>query len=65
MKGKEREKLKALSGVELESELRQAVDKHFRLRFKHRSAPLSNPLELRILRRKMAHLKTLIHQKAT
>ncbi|MBI4057077.1 MAG: 50S ribosomal protein L29, partial [Elusimicrobia bacterium] len=38
-------------------------EKRFQIRFKHRMASLPNPLELRGLRRKIALLKTLIHQK--
>lgn len=63
MKAKEKERLKNLSVAELSSELRQAQEKHFKLRFRHRVTRLSNPLELRNLRRRVACLKTWIQMK--
>jgi ribosomal protein L29 len=35
-----------------------------KLAFKHRMAPVTNPLEIRELRRKIARLKTWIAQKS-
>jgi ribosomal protein L29 len=47
----------------LESHLRKTQEKRFRLEFKHKTAPLDNPVELRQLRRHAARLKTWIKQK--
>jgi large subunit ribosomal protein L29 len=63
MKTKEKEAKKTLSLAELETELRQAQEKRFKLAFKHQVAPLSNPVELRTVRRQIARLKTWIHEK--
>jgi len=63
MKTKEKEAKKALSLAELRTELRQAQEKRFKLQFKHQVAPLSNPVELRTLRRQIARLKTWINEK--
>ena len=63
MKAKERESLRNLSAAELEAHLRKAGEKRFRLAFKHKTAPLDNPAELRTLRRHAARLKTWIAQK--
>lgn len=63
MKLKEKEAVKSLSAKEMESELRQAREKYFKLRFRHKTVPLKNPLELRVLRRRVALLETLIHEK--
>lgn len=60
MKANERQLKKNMSAAELESELRQAQEKHFKLRFKHQVTPLANPVELRNLRRHVARLKTWI-----
>lgn len=58
MKAKQRESLSNLSLAELKSELHQTREKRMKLLFKHRTAPLSNPLELRELRRQIARLET-------
>ena len=60
MKAKDKENLTNLSIDELQSELRQAREKKMRLLFKHETAPLENPLELRELRRRVARIKTYI-----
>lgn len=63
MKRKEREVLKNLSVDELEAELRTCKEKFFRLKFGASSTPIANPLELRYLGRKVAMIKTWLHQK--
>ena len=63
MKINERQAKRSLSAVELESELRQTLEKSFKLRFKHRVTPLANPVELRTLRRHIARLNTWIAEK--
>ena len=65
MKSTEKETKRNLSAAELQSELRQSEEKLFKLQFKHQSAPLANPLELRTLRRNVARLQTWISQKRT
>ncbi len=63
MKAKEREAKKVLSLPELRSEVAQAREKRFRLRFKHQVTPSKNPVELRTLRRDIARLETWIRQR--
>ena len=63
MKTKDKEVKKALSLKELQTELRQAQEKRFKLQFKHSVTPVSNPVELRTLRRQIARLKTWINEK--
>lgn len=63
MKANDKEAKKNLSLTELQTELRQAQEKSFKLQFKHRVTPLENPLELRRLRRDIARLKTWIADK--
>ena len=58
MKTKEKEALKNLTVAEINAALRQAREKQFGLSFKHSITPLSNPMELRNLRRKIAMLET-------
>ena len=47
----------------LKTELKTALEKRAQLEFKHKVAPLKNPMELRHLRREIARLKTYISQK--
>ena len=63
MKTKDKEALKNLSVVELQTELRQSREKMAGLSFKHATSPLTNPLELRTLRRRIALLETILRQK--
>ncbi|MBI4054650.1 MAG: 50S ribosomal protein L29 [Elusimicrobia bacterium] len=63
MKAKEKENLKSLSAQELASELRQARERLFKARFRHRLTPLKDPLELRRMRRQIARLRTFLGQK--
>lgn len=63
MKAKELLAKKNLSTQELSAELRGAREKYFNLKFKHRCAPLSNPLELRSLRRHVARLETWLGER--
>jgi large subunit ribosomal protein L29 len=60
MKRKEKESLKNMSGTELKAQLRD-LEKHlFQIKFKRASSPLENPMEIRLVRRKMALIKTCI-----
>lgn len=63
MKAKERESLKNLSFEELNNELTVSLRKKFDLSFKKASGAVNNPLEIRILRRRIAVIKTFIRQK--
>jgi large subunit ribosomal protein L29 len=64
MKAKQKETLKTKSKGELKDMLAKAKEKQFNLLFKHSTTPLSNPLEIRVVRREIALLQTLIGQKA-
>ncbi len=63
MKAKEKETLKTKSVAELQDLLAKAKEKKFNLLFKHRTTPVANPLEIRVIRREIALLNTLIKQK--
>lgn len=63
MKAKEKEASKTLSVKELLSQLHDAQEKQFKLKFRHQVAPLKNPLEIKHLRRQIARLKTWINEK--
>lgn len=63
MKTKDKETKKNHSIEELRSELRQLQEKKFKMTFKHRVTPLTNPMELRALRRDIARINTWIRAK--
>ena len=63
MKAKEKETLKTKSVAELQDLLAKAKEKKLNLLFKHRTTPVANPLEIRVVRREIALLNTLIKQK--
>ena len=63
MKAKQKETIKSKSAAELKSMLAKAKEKQFNLLFKHSATPLSNPLEIRVVRREIALLSTLLAQK--
>ena len=65
MKTKDKDTKHNLSVPELRAELHSTQEKLFRLRFKHRVTPLTNPMELRELRRHCARLVTWIREKST
>lgn len=53
-------KLRELSVAELEQKLNETVQKLFQLNFKNASGQLKNPLEIRLLRRDIARIKTIL-----
>lgn len=60
---KEKESLHVMSSQELDVRLHEARENHFRLRFRHASNPLKNPMEIRQARRAIARLKTVLREK--
>jgi large subunit ribosomal protein L29 len=52
-----------MSVSELQVQLKEAREKNFRLKFQHTSNPLKNPMEIRIARRQMARILTVLNQK--
>jgi len=63
MKTKEKENLKKKSAAELQDLLVKAREKKFDLLFKHSTTPLSNPQQIKAVRKEIALLQTLIGQK--
>ena len=63
MKSKDKDAKRNLSAAELRAEIKELKEKRFRLGFKHKVTPLTNPLELRIVRRNIARLSTWIREK--
>ncbi|MDR0645799.1 MAG: 50S ribosomal protein L29, partial [Elusimicrobiota bacterium] len=62
MKAKQKETIKSKSLAELKDMLAKAKKDQFDKLFKHSTTPLSNPLEIRVVRREIALVNTLINQ---
>jgi large subunit ribosomal protein L29 len=63
MKSKNWNEIKNMTETELSLKLSQLQDKLFRLKFRHQTVPVKNPLEIRGMRRDIARIKTLVNQK--
>jgi len=55
-------KLRELNVDELEQKLNETMQKLFQLKFKNVSGQLKNPLEIRLLRRDIARIKTILRE---
>ena len=58
-----KESFHELSVKELEARLLESQEKSFRLKFRHASNPLKNPMEIRTARRQIAKILTVLRQK--
>lgn len=54
--------IKQLSRNEIEQHLLDALEEHQNLRFQHATKQLNNPMRLRMVRRDIARLKTVLHE---
>ena len=63
MKLKQWQEIKNMSAVELEAKLHDSEDKMFRMKFQNASTKMKNPLQIRVLRRLIAKIKTLLNEK--
>jgi large subunit ribosomal protein L29 len=63
MKKREKEEIRNLGDAELESLLKETEKELFNLKFNKKIAPIDNPLKIRLLRRKIAFIKTVINQR--
>jgi large subunit ribosomal protein L29 len=62
MKAKIWQEIRSMTVTEMEAKLNESKEKLFRMRFRHSSTPLKNPLEIRFTRRLIAKLNTLLNQ---
>ena len=63
MKSKEKESIKNMSDAELKvqsADLRKSI---FQLKFKRITAPIENPVQMRLARRKIALINTVLRQR--
>jgi len=59
------EEIRELSAGDIETRLRDLEEEQFRLKFRAASEPLEDPLRLRVLRKDIARLKTILREKNT
>ncbi len=57
------EKLRDMTGEELELKLKDLKEELFNLRFQNATAQLENPLRIRKVRRDIARVKTVMREK--
>ena len=63
MKSKDKEHIKNLSDAELGVQARDLKKQIFQLKFKRITAPVENPVQMRIARRKIALINTILRQR--
>jgi large subunit ribosomal protein L29 len=57
--------IRELSVDEIRQKERDLAEEIFRLRMRKRTGQLDNPMRLRVLRRDLARIKTIQHERAT
>ncbi|PIU19840.1 MAG: 50S ribosomal protein L29 [Elusimicrobia bacterium CG08_land_8_20_14_0_20_59_10] len=63
MKSKDKENLKNLSGTELRVQASDLKKQIFKLNFKRITSPIENPVQLRLIRRRIALINTIMRQR--
>ena len=58
------DEFRALSDADLASRVRELEEERFRLRFRSATEALEDPLRLRVIRKDIARLKTILRQRA-
>ena len=57
--------IRELSVADIESRIKDLEEERFRLQFRNATEPLEDPLRLRVIRRDVARLKTVLREKST
>jgi len=56
--------IRSLSDAEIAARIKELEEERFRLRFRRATEPLEDPLRLRVIRKDIARLKTVLREKA-
>lgn len=56
------DEIRELRGDEIEARIRELEEEQFRLKFRSATEPLEDPLRLRVIRRDIARLKTVLRE---
>jgi large subunit ribosomal protein L29 len=59
------EEIRELSAADIEARIRDLEEERFRLKFRNATEPLEDPLRLRVIRKDIARLKTVLREKST
>ena len=57
--------IRELSVADIASRMKDLEEERFRLQFRNATEPLEDPLRLRVIRRDIARLKTVLKEKGT
>ena len=57
--------IRELSATEIQSRIKDLEEERFRLQFRNATEPREDPLRLRVIRRDVARLKTVLKEKTT
>ena len=55
--------IRELSVADIESRIRDLEEERFRLKFRNATEPLEDPLRLRVIRKDIARLKTVLRER--
>ena len=55
--------IRELTNADIESRLKELEEERFRLQFRNATEPLEDPLRLRVIRRDVARLKTVLRER--
>ncbi len=56
--------IRELNDAEIAARIKELEEERFRLRFRRATEPLEDPLRLRVIRKDIARLKTVLREKA-
>ena len=59
------EEIREMTVDDISARIRELEEEQFRLRFRSATEPLEDPLRLRVIRRDVARLKTVLREKQT
>lgn len=57
------DEIRKQSNEELQNELTALKEQLFKLRFRHATKQLENPVQIRIVKRDIARIRTILHQR--
>jgi large subunit ribosomal protein L29 len=58
------QQIRDLGAAEIAARIQELEEERFRLRFRRATEPLEDPLRLRVIRKDIARLKTVLREKA-
>jgi large subunit ribosomal protein L29 len=56
------EEIREMANDDIATRIRELEEEQFRLKFRSATEPLEDPLRLRVIRRDIARLKTVLHE---